>query len=86
VPLGRGFRPTKDQLLIRELILQLKRGYLEVDYFQEKFDVNILEKWKTEFAQHATDEMLTLNDSKVELTRKGYMHADALLPVFFRYT
>ena len=83
LPLGRGFRPTKDQLLIRELILQLKRGYLEVDYFQEKFGINILEKWQAEFAQHATDAMLVLDDSKVTLTRKGYLHADALLPVFF---
>lgn len=83
LPLGRGFRPSEDQLLIREMILQLKRGYLEVGYFQEKFGVNILEKWKAEFAQHATDEMLKLDDSKVTLTRKGYMHADALLPVFF---
>jgi len=83
LPLGRGYRPTKDQLLIRELILQLKRGYLEVNYFQEKFGINILEKWQTEFAQHAADEMLTLDDSKVTLTRKGYLHADALLPAFF---
>ena len=83
LPLGRGFRPSGDQLLIREMILQLKRGYLEVGYFQEKFGVNILEKWQAEFAQHATDEMLTLDDSKVTLTRKGYLHADALLPVFF---
>ena len=65
LPLGRGFRPSEDQLLIREMILQLKRGYLEVGYFQEKFGVNILEKWQAEFAQHATDEMLTLDDSKV---------------------
>lgn len=83
LPLGRGFRPSKDQLLIREMILQLKRGYLEVGYFQEKFGVNILDKWQAQFAQHAADEMLTLDDSKVTLTRKGYMHADALLPVFF---
>ena len=83
LPLGRAFRPTETQLLIREVILQLKRGYLDVEYFQNKFGVNIVDKWKAEFAQHAADEMLTFDDGRVTLTRKGYLHADALLPVFF---
>ena len=37
LPLGRGFKPTNHQLLVREMILLLKRGYLDVDLFPEKF-------------------------------------------------
>ena len=27
--------------------------------------------------------MLTMNGDRIELTRKGFLHADALLPAFF---
>lgn len=83
LPLGRAFTPSDHQLLIREMILQLKRGYLEVDYFRNKFDLDITQQWACEFKEHAEQGMLTFDDSRVELTRKGFLHADALLPPFF---
>ena len=83
LPINRAMRPTDQQRLIREMILQLKRGYLEVAYFQNKFGVNILEKWSAEFEQHRSNELLTFTDDRIELTRKGLLRADAMLPVFF---
>ena len=83
LPLGRAFTPTSHQALIREMILQLKRGFLEVDYFQQKFDVNIVDHWREQFQAHQADGMLSFDDDRIELTRKGFLHADALLPVFF---
>ena len=83
LPLGRALRPTPHQLLVREMILLLKRGFLEVDYFREKYQVDITEHWATEFGQHQADGMLTISPSRIELTRKGFLHADALLPSFF---
>lgn len=83
LPLGRAMRPTSHQLLVRELILLLKRGYLDVDYFKQKFDVDITEHWQSEFQAHADDGMLTVTPERIELTRKGFLHADAILPPFF---
>lgn len=83
LPINRAMRPTDRQHLIREMILQLKRGYLEVAYFQDKFDVNILEVWADEFEQHRADELLTFTEERIELTRKGLLRVDAMLPVFF---
>jgi oxygen-independent coproporphyrinogen-3 oxidase len=83
LPLGRALRPTPHQLLVREMILLLKRGFLQVNYFQQKFGVNILDEWKQEFDQHQANGMLVVDGSRIELTRKGFLHADALLPVFF---
>ena len=83
LPLGRAMKPTDRQLLIREMILQLKRGFLEVPYFTAKYGVNIVDVWKQEFEQHQAEEMLTVSPERVELTRKGLLHADGLLPVFF---
>ena len=83
LPLGRAFRPTENQKLIREMILQLKRGYLDAGYFRNKFQVEITDKWSSEWQQHIDDGMLKIDGDHIELTRKGFLHADALLPIFF---
>ena len=83
LPLGRAFTPTPHQALVREMILQLKRGYLDVEYFKTKFNVDITDHWKEQYQQHAENGMLTVTPDRIELTRKGFLHADALLPAFF---
>jgi oxygen-independent coproporphyrinogen-3 oxidase len=83
LPLYRALRPTKHQLLVREMILQLKRGYLDAGYFRKKFGVEILDEWRDEWKSHQGDGMLTIDGDRIELTRQGLLHADALLPLFF---
>lgn len=83
LPLGRAYTPTPEQSLIRELILQLKTGFLVVDYFQQKFGVDIIEHFADVWKSHKEHEYLTYTADRVELTRKGLLHADALLPPFF---
>src|SRR5207237_8315884 len=41
LPLGRALPVRPRELLIREMILQLKTGRLESSYFQQKFGLNI---------------------------------------------
>ena len=36
IPLGRAYRPTTEERLIREFVLQLKRGALAPDYFADQ--------------------------------------------------
>ena len=83
LPLGRALRPSEEQLLIREMILQLKRGYLDVSYFEQKFSTNILQRWSAVWAQYAEDGLLSHTESRIELTRQGLLRVDALLPAFF---
>jgi len=83
LPLYRAMKPTPHQLLVREMILQLKRGYLDVGYFRRKFGVEILNEWRDEWLSHQGDGMLTIRGDRIELTRHGLLHADALLPAFF---
>ena len=45
MPLGRAYRPTDDERLIREVILQLKRGSIRPGYFAAKFGVDIRERF-----------------------------------------
>ena len=83
LPLGRGLAPTQDQLLIRELILLLKRGYLSFDYLNKKFDTDVAQRWADTWQEYVDDGWAQLTDDGVRLTREGLLRVDALLPPFF---
>ena len=83
LPLGRAYRPSPLQLLIREMILQLKRGFLDANYFRQKFAVEILDRWREVWDSHIESGWLTIEGDRVELTRPGLLRVDALLPAFF---
>ncbi len=83
LPLGRGYVPTPQQLLIRELILLLKKGQLSFAYFQDKYGVDPAETWKAVWEDYVAQGWATLDNDQVTLTREGLLRADALLPAFF---
>jgi oxygen-independent coproporphyrinogen-3 oxidase len=83
LPLSRGLRATPHQLLVRELILQLKTGQIDAGYFREKFGVDVLSHWRDAWQQHVDDGWLSIDGDRVTLTRQGLLRADALLPAFF---
>ena len=83
LPLGRGMKPTRHQLLVREMILQLKTGRLDAAYFRQKFAAEILDLWRDEWRQYEEEGYVELDGDEIRLTRSGLLHADGLLPAFF---
>jgi oxygen-independent coproporphyrinogen-3 oxidase len=84
LPLGRAYRPTGEERLRRELILQLKLGHLRPAYFAAKYKVDILEQFAAQFASLGTEGYLSqADDERVALTREGLLRVDSLLPRFF---
>jgi oxygen-independent coproporphyrinogen-3 oxidase len=83
LPLNRAMRPTEHQLLVREMILQLKKGWLDVPYFANKFDTNIVEHWRAAWDEYVEDGFVELHGDRIELTRDGLLRVDGLLPAFF---
>jgi oxygen-independent coproporphyrinogen-3 oxidase len=83
LPLNRALRLTGAQALIREMILQLKKGYLDVPYFREKYDVDIVDQWRPTWDEYIGEGYAVLDGDRVELTRAGLLRVDALLPPFF---
>jgi len=84
LPLSRAYRPSPEERLIRELVLQFKLGRLRPPYFAEKYGVNILKRFEAPFASLAQDRYLAeANDQIVSLTREGLMRVDTLLSRFF---
>jgi oxygen-independent coproporphyrinogen-3 oxidase len=85
LPLARAYRPTDDERMRRELVLQLKLGRLRPAYFRDKYNVDILEQFAAQFAGLRSDGYLTRADvDGVALSRDGLLRVDSLLPRFFR--
>jgi oxygen-independent coproporphyrinogen-3 oxidase len=85
LPLNRALAITPHQRLVREMILQLKKGYLDVGYFRKKFGVDIVEEWQDAWSGYEAEELATLDAgrNRIELTRQGLLRVDSMLPAFF---
>ena len=84
IPLARAYRPSDQERMIREFVLQLKLGSIRPAYFQQKYAVDVLERFSAPLASLASDGFLeAANTDAVSLTRAGLLRVDALLPRFF---
>jgi len=88
LPLQRALRLSDRERLTREVVLQLKLGEIPVDYFERKFDENILRVFAEPLVSLENEGFATISPERVSLTRKGLLRIDALLPRFFdpKYT
>ena len=85
IPLARAYRPTDDERLIREFILQLKLGSLRPAYFRDKYRVDVLERFREPLESIRADGYLREpSPDAVSLTRDGLLRVDSLLRRFFR--
>jgi oxygen-independent coproporphyrinogen-3 oxidase len=83
LPVKRAMVPTAHQLLIREWVLQMKEGRVEIPPFRRKFGVDPLEEFAEPLANQQRAGYLEVDDGEVVLTRKGLLQADSLLPEYF---
>ena len=84
LPLGRAYRPTPEERMRRELVLQLKKGRLDPGYFAAKYDVDIVNHFSDQWAALRGEGYLAEATPRgVSLRRDGLMRVDSLLPRFF---
>jgi oxygen-independent coproporphyrinogen-3 oxidase len=83
LPLGRALPVQPRELLIREMILQIKTGELDVAYFRRKFGVDIVQEFDAAYRHLEAEGYLTVNVQRITLTPLGLLQIDRLLPEFF---
>jgi coproporphyrinogen III oxidase-like Fe-S oxidoreductase len=84
IPLNRAYAPTAEERMIRELILQLKRGSIRPAYFEEKYAVDILARFRPQVAELKAEGYLAeAGPERLALNREGLLRADLLLRRFF---
>jgi oxygen-independent coproporphyrinogen-3 oxidase len=82
--LGRAYRPTADERLIRETVLQFKRGWIRPAYFQSKYGVDIRVRFRDALAALEADGFIERSSPDgIALTRDGLLRVDRLIRRFF---
>lgn len=83
LPIKRAFRTTEEERMIREFILQMKLGRVELGYFSEKFGVDMESRFSEQLSGLTEEGLLEVNGGVVELNRDGLLCVDNLLHDFF---
>ena len=83
LPVYRALTPSMDERLIREFILQLKLGQTRWPYFQEKFGIDVRQRFAGPLQTLRDWGYLSLDGDFVRLNRDGLLQVDRLLHEFF---
>ncbi|HEY2932047.1 MAG TPA: coproporphyrinogen-III oxidase family protein [Acidobacteriota bacterium] len=83
LPIYRALTPTREERMIRELILQMKLGHVHRAYFQNKFAVDIQRRFADSLSKLQERGFLTLDENGLQLNRDGLLRVDWLLHEFF---
>jgi oxygen-independent coproporphyrinogen-3 oxidase len=83
LPLGRAYALSSDERAVRELVLQLKLGRVDIDSFRAKHGVDVLERFAEPLRRFAALGWLRVDDGAIELTHEGLPRADRMLPAFY---
>ena len=83
LPLGRAFPTTPRDRLVREVVLLLKTGHLDVAYFRDKYGVDVRDAFRAAFDKLAVEGWLTVTGESIDCTPNGLIQIDRHLPAFF---
>lgn len=83
IPVGRALPITEHQKLVREVVLQLKTGRLNREYFLRKFGADILDGFREPLGRLEREGWLTVGPDGVACTDDGLIQIDRHLPAFF---
>ena len=83
LPIERACILSDDERMVRELILQLKLGTVNRQYFQIKFNVDIFQRFAEPISDFESRDLLFRNGENLNLTRAGLLRVDHMLLAFY---
>jgi oxygen-independent coproporphyrinogen-3 oxidase len=83
LPILRAVSLTPLQRLIREMVLQLKTGELDTNYFVRKFGVDVWTEFKPVYEDLRVNGLVRRETDRIKLTRQGLLEVDRFLLEFF---
>lgn len=83
LPIFRALTPTEEERMIREFILQMKLGRIQRSYFQDKFGVDVRQRFADPLRNLQDQGFLAMDEEGLRLNRDGLLRVDRLLHEFF---
>lgn len=82
-PIYRAYRTNEEERLIREFVLRLKLGRVRCSYYQDKFGIDVRERFAVPLAYLQKEGFITITDDEIIVSRAGLLQVDRLLHEFF---
>ena len=83
LPVFRALTPSGEEKLIREAVLQFKLGSLDLQYFRDKFGVDLREQFPAALNYIRSTGNLTEDDNFLRLNIEGLLQVDRYVHEFF---
>lgn len=83
LPISRALPISAEERMIRQFVLNLKLGRLDARPFQERFGVDVIDRWRSLLEAFQAQNMLKFSNDSIALTREGLLQVDRLLHAFF---
>jgi oxygen-independent coproporphyrinogen-3 oxidase len=83
LPAFRALTPSGEEKLIREAVLQFKLGSLDLQYFRDKFGVDLREQFPAALDYIRSTGNLTEDDNFLRLNIEGLLQVDRYVHEFF---
>lgn len=83
LPVFRALTPSGEEKLIREAVLQFKLGFLDLQYFRDKFGVDLREQFPAALDYIRSTGNLTEDDNFLRLDIEGLLQVDRYVHEFF---
>ena len=83
LPVFRALTPSGEEKLIREAVLQFKLGSLDLQYFRDKFGVDLREQFPAALDYIRSTGNLTEDDNFLRLNIEGLLQVDRYVHEFF---
>lgn len=83
LPVFRALTPSGEEKLIREAVLQFKLGFLDLQYFRDKFGVDLREQFPAALDYIRSTGNLTEDDNFLRLNIEGLLQVDRYVHEFF---
>lgn len=83
LPIHRALKTTQQERMIREFILQMKKGQVNTPYFESKYGVDLQQQFAGPLESLRSGGYVKIEPATLTLTRDGLLRVDQLLHQFF---
>jgi oxygen-independent coproporphyrinogen-3 oxidase len=83
LPLGRAYALEPPEQLVREFVLQLKLGQVDVSSLRSKYGVDPVDRFSGPLGEFQSAGWLEIQPERIALTRAGLLRVDRLIPEFY---
>jgi oxygen-independent coproporphyrinogen-3 oxidase len=82
-PWGRAYPLNAEERLVRELVLQLKLGAVDRQWFRDRHGADPGERFAAALRAHQREGLLEIEARRITVTRLGFPVVDRLLPAYY---